>query len=86
MTELEILITTGAMSIAAGVIWWTLEDFPTKPKKKRRILKPHLCRECGTRDPEDFYPTEKSLCKKCKNKALKMNRRALKQKCSNGSN
>jgi hypothetical protein len=32
---------------------------------KKRIVKEHDCKVCGTKDVEKFYPTMKSKCKKC---------------------
>lgn len=49
---------------------------PKIPPAKR--TDPHLCRVCGTTNPEDFYQDRKSICRVCKNleaNALKKQRR-----------
>lgn len=28
-------------------------------------MKPHLCSKCGERNPDNFYPSQRSICKKC---------------------
>ena len=63
MTNIEILVIAVALAITVGVIWWTLDDFPPKPRE-RKSRKPYLCK-CGETNPEEFYGTSKSKCKKC---------------------
>jgi hypothetical protein len=38
-------------------------------KTKRSYEKPHLCTDCGDKDPNNFYTGQKQKCKKCHNKS-----------------
>jgi hypothetical protein len=33
---------------------------------RRRYMMPHECRDCGTREPGEFYPAYKSICRACR--------------------
>ncbi len=36
----------------------------------KRKQKTHLCKDCGTTDPNDFYADRKNRCQKCHNKKV----------------
>jgi len=35
---------------------------------KKGVVKPHLCKECGETNPDNFYNNQKIHCKKCHSK------------------
>lgn len=51
------------------------------------MIKPHLCRECGTQEPNRFWGRAKTLCNRCKSKTnTKTYRQTDKGKLNHNSN
>ena len=51
--------------------WLSKFSLKTLDRKDRRRLKPHFCRLCGDKNPENFYGDDKEVCGKCHNERTK---------------
>ncbi|CAK0745474.1 hypothetical protein CCP3SC1AL1_1390003 [Gammaproteobacteria bacterium] len=64
LTRIQIQIKYG---VSKKVITKILKGIPINQSTK---IKPHLCKSCGTTNPENFQIKRKSICKKCVPKGI----------------